>query len=173
MRNLSLLNTPVSAPLPGDQPKSGSETSVSTLVSKTPDVPAHILIADDPGRHGTNWAAALRRAGYRVALAADPDAAWHALDSDNYSLLLATHTAVGRTTLELIAKVRALDAQLPCVLISDPPTSSFPEMESFQSYGTVLEKPVAIPHLLHAVRVLLGRSVDASDLLAAPIAVGP
>jgi len=120
-----------------------------------PRTPAHILIVDNLSRDGWTWAGALRRAGYRVGVAADTDAGWHALDNDSYALLITSEDPTGRTGLDLIRKVRSVPDDFPCLLIREKTASDVGEVARLLEPGAALAKPVSIALLLSTVRELL------------------
>lgn len=118
----------------------------------------HILIVDDPRCDSVAWAEPLRRAGYRLSIAADADAGWETLDGPVFSMVISSLDAAGRPVSELVAKARMESADLPWILIRDTDAPEGSEELRWLEPGTVLQKPIAIPTLLRAVRELLRQS---------------
>ncbi len=115
---------------------------------------------DDLSCSGWAWAAALRRAGFRLSIAADTDAGWLALDERKFDLLIASQDATGRRCAELVAKVRRRSQRMPCILVRDNLGDDLPEAVRRLRPGVVLEKSVPISRVLAVVRMLLKASVD-------------
>lgn len=142
--------------MPSSSTAAGQNTGQDlTIIQRPINSQPHILIVDNLSCDGWTWAGALRRAGYRVALASDTDAGWHALDSDAYTMLITCQDATGRTGVELIRKVRAIPEDLPCILIRETNAPKPEDMDRLVDPGATLEKPVTIPALLATVRALL------------------
>jgi DNA-binding response OmpR family regulator len=120
----------------------------------------HILIVDNHSREGWTWADVLRRAGFRIGVAADVDMGWYALDGDEYSLLIAIHSPPQCCGLDLLRKVRAAPDRLPCILLAENCASDVGEIMRLLQPGALMEKPVRIPRLLATVRTLLHGTIE-------------
>jgi hypothetical protein len=137
-----------------------------------------VLIVDNANRDGWAWAGALRRAGFRLSIADDNEAAWLALESDDHTLLVTIHDSRGFDGLALIRKVRAAGKMLPCLLICDRPAVDAAAIHCELQPGMIMEKPVTIAHFLSTVRTLLSvtppaHSSAGNNPLTHPLGHGP
>ena len=115
----------------------------------------HILIVGNHSRDVGAWAEVLRRAGFRVGLAADVETACYALDGGRYSLLIATHGPLSRSSLDLLRRIRATPEELPCLIAMEPAAPEVAEITRLLPPGVLLDEPVTFPRLLSTVRALL------------------
>ena len=94
---------------------------------------------------------ALAAAGYEVDTAEDGEAAWKALQSDDYDLLITDNKMPKLWGMELIKRVRDHGITLPIIFASTLlPVIAPAQQQYFRDVG-MLEKPVSAPQLLAAV----------------------
>jgi DNA-binding response OmpR family regulator len=114
-----------------------------------------ILVVDKESDLRLLYADALAGPGYSVGSAADGAAAWEALQSNCYDLLLTEHDLPKLRGLELIRKTRAAHMALPIVMVAEKlPTDELIRDPSLQLAAT-MTKPFAVDLLLETVRVAL------------------
>ena len=139
-----------------------------------------ILIVDDDTSILQLSTEVLTNSGYAVDTAEDGAAAWQALNTDNYDLLITDHNMPKVTGLELVGKLRAARMALPVILATGAmPTEELDRQPWLRIEATLL-KPFTIPMLLETVQEVLratdnnrdqselqpiGRSQPASDCL--------
>src|ERR1700720_4218278 len=78
--------------------------------------PLRILVVDDDIAIRQLSAEVLIRSGYEVDAAADGAAAWRALNSDSYDLLITDPNVPELTGVELLKKLRAARMSLPVIM---------------------------------------------------------
>jgi CheY-like chemotaxis protein len=110
-----------------------------------------ILVVDDELVIRLTVAYQLMRSGHQVDTAEDGKAAWEALQSERYDLLITDHNMPKVSGLELVKKLRAADAALPVILMS----GAMPEEELHQhpwlQLAATLPKPFTGDELLGIV----------------------
>ena len=118
--------------------------------------PSHILVADDDAGVRDVLANLLRRAGYRVACAANGEVAWVTLCAEKFDVLIADHSMPCLTGLELIRRIRfgPLSA-LPCILMSGKMPWYEDDLLDLVRPGMAIGKPFSFFELLTCVRSLL------------------
>lgn len=124
------------------------ENSLDSLEGTIPQ--GHrILVVDD--ELDLWWGIALKklaRAGYEVDTARDGEAAWQAMQTKDYDLLITDNKMPRLWGMELIEKVRSAQMELPVILVS----SFLPQKELKQNahlkIDGILEKPVSASELL-------------------------
>lgn len=120
----------------------------------------HLLIVDDQTHVGWTWAAALRRAAFRISIADNADAGWATLDEREFALLITSQDSIGRRSLELLAKVRGRSRTMPCILVRDQTGDVHDRVAQLLRPGATVERSVSIKRLLALVRGLLAASED-------------
>ena len=96
------------------------ETPKSTVISLLMNsrIPYRILVADDTEIIRRHSADALTRSGYSVATVPDGAAAWLALNSEHFDLLITDNSMPEMTGVELLGRMRAGHMALPAILVS-------------------------------------------------------
>jgi len=132
-----------------------SEPNLPSPPTTAPASRRRILLVDDNADVREISAVLLRRAGYAVDTAEDGEAAWQALTTAPYDLLVTDYSLPGLSGLELIARVRALPSALPVILASGTLNRSALSPAQGQAIDVVLAKPFAWSHLLATVTQVL------------------
>ena len=102
---------------------------------------------------------ALLRSGYAVDAAEDGAAAWHALNTDSYDLLITDNNMPKLSGVELLKKLRAARMTLPVIMATGTlPKEEFTRFPWLQPAATLL-KPYTVEALLRTVKKVL-REVD-------------
>ncbi len=115
-----------------------------------------LLVDDDPGVRSV-FGAGLRQLQLEVDMAADGDAAWEALCTKPYDLLITDHLMPRLTGLELLRRLRAVRVDLPCILISGDLPEADEDLAACVQPGCTLEKPITLALFLTTVKALLAR----------------
>jgi DNA-binding response OmpR family regulator len=121
--------------------------------------PTRILVVDDDSDMRLLNTEALIDSGYEVDDAPDGDAAWQALTTECYDLIITDNHMPKVTGIELLKKLRAAQMALPVIMA----TGNLPEHEFMlhpwlQPAATLL-KPYTIDQLLVTVKEVL-RATD-------------
>ena len=120
-----------------------------------------ILVADDDSDIRQLSARVLVRSGYHVDAAGDGAAAWEALQTKAFNLLITDHDMPRLTGVELVKKLRAARMALPVILVTGKlPAEELAQNPSLQ-LAALLPKPFSIGELLETVRVVL-RATDSA-----------
>jgi DNA-binding response OmpR family regulator len=118
-----------------------------------------ILVVDDDILIRQLSEEVLVRSGYEVDAAEDGAAAWHALNTDEYDLLITDHKMPELTGVELLKRVRAARMALPVIMATgDPPKEEFVQYPWLRPAATLL-KPFTGDQLLGTVEQVL-RATD-------------
>ena len=126
-----------------------------------------LVVEDDRGVRELNTKV-LSRSGYEVDAAEDGAAAWQALNSDSYDLMITDHNMPELTGVELLKKLRAARMTLPVILVSGMmPTEELNQHPWLQIEATLL-KPYTIAELLGTVKEVLRATDGARDQIAPP-----
>ena len=119
------------------------------------DPPQRILVAEDDGDIRRLNAKTLRRSGYVVDVAEDGAAAWVALQTNHYDLLLTDNSMPKVTGVELLEMLRSARMALPVILATGVMTENrftrYPRLEP----TATLPKPYTVEELLAAVKRVL------------------
>lgn len=117
--------------------------------------PHRILVVDDDPSICSLSAEVLIRHGYEVEAAADGEAAWEALNTDGYDLLITDNDMPRLTGVELVKKLRAARMDLPVIMATGTlPKEEFTGRPWLQPAAMLL-KPFTIDELLGTVRKVL------------------
>ena len=132
-------------------------------------IPLHrILVVDDDSSIRRMSTEALVRYGYSVDAAEDGAAAWDALNSKSYHLLITDNNMPKVSGVELLHKVHGARMGLPVIMA----TGTLPEVELPRSPllqpPVILLKPYSIAMLLCMVRDVLQAAQCAREHLAIP-----
>ena len=152
----------------------GTETSHAAEPPRTAlqfqtNPPDHILVAEDDIFFRRLNTEVLERSGYDVDAAADGAAAWQALNTDGYDLLITDNSMPKVSGVELLKKLRAARMTLPVIMA----TAALPEADLFDRYpwlqpAVALLKPYSVEQLLGTVRKFL----RATDYACSPREIG-
>ena len=130
--------------------------------------PHRILLVDEDicVRHFS--AVVLVHSGYRVDAAANGSAAWQALNTDSYDLLITDQNMPNVTGVELLKKLRAARMALPVIMATGTfPKEEFTRNPWAQPEATLL-KPYTTAELLGTVKEVLRATNDAREQSASP-----
>jgi DNA-binding response OmpR family regulator len=117
--------------------------------------PLRILVVEDDGDIRRLNAEALIRCGYHVDAAADGAAAWEALGTDNYDLMITDNHMPKLTGVDLLKKLHSAHMAMPVIMATGTlPTWEF-ALYSWLLPAAMLLKPYTIEELLETVRVVL------------------
>ena len=127
-----------------------------TAQAESPTSPRrHILVVEDDRVLRQVNAMVLVHSGYAVDMAEDGAAAWEALQTNSYDLLVTDYNMPKLTGIELLKKLRSAHMELPVVIVS----GTLPTQELAQNPGlepvTSLAKPYAPEQLLDTVKEVL------------------
>ena len=117
-----------------------------------------ILVVDDEGGVRSTLSAILSDEGYRVEAVGSGEAALTALEKKRYDLLLLDVWLPGADGLEILARVRENDAELPVVVISGHGTIETAVKAVRLGAQDFVEKPLSLEKTLLAVRNALSRT---------------
>jgi len=116
-----------------------------------------ILVVDDEVEIRLVSAAVLSRSGYQTETAEDGAAAWEALQSNCFDLLITDHNMPKVSGVELVKKLRSAHMTLPVILASGVmPTEELERNPWLQPVAT-LEKPFSSGQLLATVNEALAQ----------------
>ena len=138
------------------------EPAGTPLQSQT-NPPDHILVAEDDAVCRRINTKVLLRSGYAVDAAADGAAAWQALHTDSYDLLITDNNMPKVSGLELLRKLRAARMALPVIVTTGTlPGEEFTRSPWFQPAATLL-KPYTGGELLRTVKKVLREADSTPD----------
>lgn len=139
--------------------------SGKVTVSELGNTPLHegkrsykILIVDDEDNDRELNGRLLVRAGYDVVGAADGDAAWTAIQTQHFDLMITDNSMPKVTGVELVNKLRAAGTKLEVVFL----TGEFPN-DQFSRYPwlrniEILTKPLSNREILSVVEKVLNKT---------------
>jgi DNA-binding response OmpR family regulator len=132
-----------------------AETPVSTPLQFQTNPPDHILVVEDDFFFRRLNTKVLMRAGYDVDAATDGAAAWQALSTDGYDLLITDHQMPKMSGMELLKKLRDARMAMPVILATGTlPREEFTRYPWLQSAATLL-KPYTGEEILRLVKKVL------------------
>ena len=118
----------------------------------------HILLAEDESAILDFSTAVLVRGGYQVTAVESCEAAWKAIQSASYDLLVTDNKMPGMSGLELVSKLRSAQIGLPIVVASGGvEAEEFTQNQSFQP-AIALPKPFTAKQLLETLAEALHRA---------------
>ncbi len=130
----------------------------------------HILVVDDDAVIRELLTRILRRAGYRVSCAADGEAGWEALCTENFDALITDQEMPRLTGLNLLRRMRAGTlTTIPAILISGRMPWSATDLPRLIAPGMALEKPFSLGDFLEKVREMLNPTNHPNDTGARPV----
>jgi DNA-binding response OmpR family regulator len=125
--------------------------------------PCRILVVEDELNVLQLNAGVLIRSGYDVDAVEDGAAAWEALNTDSYDLMITDNKMPKLSGVELLKKLYASRMALPVIMATgELPTEEFTRCPWLQPAATLL-KPYTIEELLGTVRKVLREAVGADD----------
>ena len=117
-----------------------------------------ILLVEDEGAILEFSTAVLVRGGYQVTAVEGCEAAWEAIQSASYDLLVMDNQMPGMSGLELVSKLRSAQIGLPIIVASGGiEAEEFTENQSLQP-AIALPKPFTAKQLLETVAEALRRA---------------
>src|SRR5512134_1898052 len=116
-----------------------------------------VLVVDDEGGVRSSLAGILGDEGYAVEAVDTGEAALEALESRRYDLVLLDVWLPGQDGLEVLARIRGGDAELPVVVISGHGTIETAVKAVRLGAQDFVEKPLSLEKTLLAVRNALRR----------------
>jgi len=127
-----------------------------TPVRPKPNPPHRILVVDEDSDLCRLYSTVLARPGCHVDVAQGGEAAWQALQANQYSLLITENEMSDLTGVELVKTLRAAHMTLPVVMAAGRlPLYELARNPSLQLAAT-LSKPFVVDELLDAVKKVLG-----------------
>jgi DNA-binding response OmpR family regulator len=124
-------------------------------------MPERILVVEDDGDIRRLNAEVLINAGYQVDAAADGAAAWDALCTEQYDLMITDNTMPKLTGVDLLKKLRSARMALPVIMATGTlPKEEFTRHPWLQPAATLL-KPYTVEALLGTVKNVL-RATDSA-----------
>jgi len=130
------------------------ETAGTRLPDSLPKNRRILVVDDEPFVRQLN-AEMLESAGYLVGMAEDGADAWHALQRNEYDLLVTDDHMPKLTGIELVTKIRTAGVVLPVIMA----TGTLPDEEFTQHIWlypfAVLLKPYSFMELLGTVKAIL------------------
>lgn len=119
------------------------------------DPPQRILVVDDDETTRFINAKILAHSGYHVDAVEDGDAAWQALNTDSYDLLVTDHNMPNVSGVELLKKLHATCMTVPVIMATGTlPKEEFTRYPELRPDATLL-KPYSVEQLLEAVKEIL------------------
>ncbi len=129
-----------------------------------PNAPARrILLIDDDSAMRHFSSDALRREGYVVDAVGGGEAAWKAIGTHHYDLLVTDNKMPGLTGLELVRKVRAAQNGMPVILASRGVCAEDLAASQWIQPAAALPKPFTSVQLLQAAATILAPINSASS----------
>jgi len=133
--------------------------SASTPPQSQTNRPRRILVVDEDSDLRLLYSDLLARPGYSVDAAENGVAAWQALNTESYDLLITDNSMPNVTGIELLRKVRAARMALPVIMATGRlPGEDITRHPWFQPVATLL-KPYTPAELLGTVKEAL-RATD-------------
>ena len=138
----------------------GAEPASTPLQSQT-NPPDHILVVEDDDFFRRLNTQVLVRSGYEVDAATDGAAAWQALNTDGYDLMITDNNMPKLSGVELLKKLRVACMALPVIMATGTlPKEEFTRYPWLQPAATLL-KPYTGEDMLRMVKKVL-REVDST-----------
>jgi EAL domain-containing protein (putative c-di-GMP-specific phosphodiesterase class I) len=114
--------------------------------------PARVLVVEDDDNLGEMYQIVLRTAGFEVARASDGRSALAQYEACAADLVITDLTMPGMDGIDLLKSLRALDRDLPVMIITAAPHVETAMMAVEYGAHRYLQKPVRTAELVHAVR---------------------
>jgi DNA-binding response OmpR family regulator len=143
-------------------PSHSGEAASTPLQSQT-NPPDHILVVEDDNFFRRLNAAVLAQSGYEVDTAEDGAAAWQALNTDSYDLLITDNRMPKVSGVDLLKKLRAARMVLPVIMATGTlPKEEFARYPWLQPAATLL-KPYTSEDMLRTVKRVLREAAGNGD----------
>jgi len=148
-----------SCPGPPDACNAPARPSPAAAASRAPArVARHILLVEDESAILDFSTAVLVRGGYLVTAVEGCEAAWEAVQSASYDLLVTDNQMPGMSGLELVSKLRSAQIGMPIIVASGGvEAEEFSQNQSLQP-AIALPKPFTADQLLETVAEALRRA---------------
>jgi DNA-binding response OmpR family regulator len=141
-------------------------SQAGALFQRELNLPQHILVVDDEPDLRQLSTEVLIDSGYAVDAAEDGAAAWQALNTDSYDLLITDNNLPKVSGVELLRKLRAARMALPVIMATGTvPKEEFTRHPWLQPAVTLL-KPYTVAEFLGAVKKVLRATHDAREQIA-------
>ena len=131
--------------------------------------PHQILLVEDDSMVREVSATMLVRAGYQVTAVEGSQAAWEALQSRSYDLLITDNQMSGLSGLELVRKLRSAQLALPVIMASGGIGVDELTQNQWLQPATLLLKPFTRDDLLEKVTAALNRTGRDLGLYSIPL----
>lgn len=125
---------------------------------------SHILVAEDNLTIRQLYTQILMHAGYRVDTAENGQAAWNALASAHYDLLITDNNMPELSGVELVKKMRSAQIDLPVIMASGTAPANLDGLH----LAAILNKPILLNRLVQTVDETLHWSTKAVHQLQRP-----
>jgi DNA-binding response OmpR family regulator len=143
-------------------PSHSGEAASTPLQSQT-NPPDHILVVEDDNFFRRLNAAVLAQSGYEVDTAEDGAAAWQALNTDSYDLLITDNRMPKVSGVDLLKKLRAARMVLPVIMATGTlPKEELARYPWLQPAATLL-KPYTSEDMLRTVKRVLREAAGNGD----------
>ena len=145
-----------------------ADAPASAPFQREPNLRQRILVVEDDATIRQLNTGALACSGYQVDAAEDGEAAWDALQRNNYDLVVTDNQMPKVTGVELIKKLQDARKFLPVIMATETlPDEEFAHYPCLQPAVTLL-KPYTFDELLNAVKEVLRATSDALQEIAPP-----
>ncbi len=135
----------------------------STLAQSQTNLPDHILVVEDDVFFRRLNAKVLAQSGYEVDTAEDGEAAWWALNTSSYDLLITDNRMPKVSGVDLLKKLRAARMDLPVIMATGTlPKEEFARYPWLQPAATLL-KPYTSEEMLRTVKKVLREAAGNGD----------
>jgi len=131
--------------------------------------PRRILVVEDDADLRRLNTEVLAESGFQVDGAVDGVAAWQALNTSSYDLLITDNHMPIVTGLELIKKLRAEDMTLPVILVSGSLPPEDLELHPWLQIQAILLKPYTLAELFKTVKEVLVATGDVREQNTLPL----
>jgi DNA-binding response OmpR family regulator len=139
------------------------EEANSTPPQSQTNPPGHILVVEDDVFFRRLSAAVLAQSGYEVDTAEDGAAAWQALNTSSYDLLITDNRMPKVSGVDLLKKLRAARMDLPVIMATGTlPKEEFARYPWLQPAATLL-KPYTSEDMLRTVKKVLREAAGNGD----------
>jgi DNA-binding response OmpR family regulator len=129
--------------------------AASTPLQSQTNPPDHILVVEDDVFFRRRNAEVLEQSGYEVDAAEDGEAAWWALNTSSYDLLITDNHMPKVSGVDLLKKLRAARMDLPVIMATGTlPKEEFARYPWLRPAATLL-KPYTSEDMLRTVKKVL------------------
>jgi len=125
------------------------------LVAAPGVLPARILVVEDDATVRLTHQLALTQCGYQVDVVVDGEAAWAALQTTRYDLMVTDNTMPRLAGLELVKRIRAAHLSLPVILASGLIDQKSLAKQPWLKLAATLQKPFTYKELVSVVKQAL------------------